>query len=69
MHLPPGELHMDNEEKSWNFCCGAAETNPTRNHEVLGLIPGLLKGLRVWRCRELCRPQMRLRSGVVVAVA
>ena len=22
-------------------CCGAAETNPIRNHEVVGLIPGL----------------------------
>ena len=22
-------------------CCGAAETNPTRNHEFAGLIPGL----------------------------
>ena len=30
-------------------------TNPTRNHEVAGLI----SGLRIWRCRELwlwCRP-------------
>ena len=23
-----------------NPCCGAAETNPTSNHEVAGLIPG-----------------------------
>ena len=23
------------------FLCGTAETNPTRNHEVAGLIPGL----------------------------
>ena len=23
------------------FCHGAAETNPSRNHEVAGLIPGL----------------------------
>ena len=22
-------------------CCGTAETNPTRNHEVVGSIPGL----------------------------
>ena len=24
-----------------SFCHGAAETNPTRNHEVVGSIPGL----------------------------
>ena len=25
----------------WSSRCGTAETNPTRNHEVAGLIPGL----------------------------
>ena len=25
----------------WSSRCGAAETNPTRNHEVVGSIPGL----------------------------
>uniref|UniRef100_A0A8D1A0K4 Uncharacterized protein n=1 Tax=Sus scrofa TaxID=9823 RepID=A0A8D1A0K4_PIG len=30
------------EEPVLGSCChGAAETNPTRNHEVLGLIPGV----------------------------
>ena len=24
-----------------SFCCGAMETNVTRNHELAGLIPGL----------------------------
>ena len=24
--------------------------NPTRNHEVVGSIPGLFHGLRIWRC-------------------
>ena len=24
-----------------SFCCGAVETNLTRNHEIAGLIPGL----------------------------
>uniref|UniRef100_A0A8D1EAR0 VWFA domain-containing protein n=1 Tax=Sus scrofa TaxID=9823 RepID=A0A8D1EAR0_PIG len=44
---------------------GAVETNPTRNHEVVGSIPGL----RIWRCRELwCRSQTWLRSHVAVAV-
>ena len=52
---------------------GAAETNPTRNHEVAGLIPGLnlasLSGLRIRRCPELwCRLQTRLGSRVAVAL-
>ena len=61
---------------SINFCFwefpahGAAETNLTRNHEVAGLTPGLLNGLRIWHCCELwCRSsQMGLGSGVAVAV-
>jgi len=45
-------------------------TNPTRNHEVAGSIPALLRGLRIWCCRELwCWLQMQLRSGVAVALA
>ena len=28
-------------KNTWSSCCGAAETNPTRNHEVVGSIPGL----------------------------
>ena len=44
-------------------------TNPTRNHKFAGSIPGPLRGLRIRHCRELwCRLQMRLRSGVAVAV-
>ena len=27
--------------ESRSSCCGAAETKPTRNHEVVGSIPGL----------------------------
>jgi len=44
-------------------------TNPTRTHEVVGLIPGaLLSGLRIQHCRELwCRSQSRFRSCVAVA--
>ena len=52
--------------KSWRPCCGTADTNPTRNHEVAGSIPGL----RIWCCHELwCKPQTRLGSGVAVALA
>ena len=29
---------------SWSSCRGAAETNPTGNHEVVGSIPGLSVG-------------------------
>ena len=36
-------------------------TNPTRNHEVAGLVPALAQcGLRIGHCRELwCRSQMQ----------
>ena len=27
-------------------CCGAAEMNPTSNHEVAGQIPGLAQGVK-----------------------
>ena len=50
--------------------CGAAEMNPTRNREVAGLIPGLVQWVKDLCCHELwCRLQMRLRSGIAVAVA
>ena len=45
-------------------------TNPTRNHEVAGSVPGLSQGLTIRRCRELwCRLQTRLGSRVAVALA
>ena len=45
-------------------------TNPTRNYEVVGLIPGLAQWLRIWHCRELwCRLQTWLGSYVAVALA
>ena len=31
---------------SWNSHRGAAETNPTRSHEVLGWIPGLTQWVK-----------------------
>ena len=49
-------------------CPGAAETNGTRNLEVAGWIPGLARGLRIGRCRELwCRSQTQLRCCVAMA--
>ena len=31
---------------SWSSCCGAAEINPTKNHEVAGSIPGLTQWVK-----------------------
>ena len=43
------------------------ETNLTSNCEDTVSIPGLLSGLRIWHCRELCcRSQTRLGTGVAV---
>ena len=44
-------------------------TNQTSIHEDVGLIPGLLSGLKIWYCHLLwCRSPSLLRSGVAVAV-
>ena len=44
-------------------------TDPIRNDEVAGSIPGLAQWVKIWRCRELWyRLQMRLGSRVAVAL-
>ena len=40
------KLLSRNEVVSWSSCCGAVETNPTRNHEVVGLIPDLAQWVK-----------------------
>ena len=48
-------LFLSPENLTWMFnkyfkwrssCCGAVETNPTRNHEVEGSIPGLAQWVK-----------------------
>ena len=33
-------------DRHWSSHCGAAETNPTRNHDVVGWIPGLAQWVK-----------------------
>ena len=53
----------------WSFHYGTAEMNPTGNHEVVDLIPGLASGLGIRHYPELWNSsQTWLRSNVAVAV-
>ena len=53
-----------------SLCDSVVKTNPTRIHEDVGSIPGLLGGFRIQSCRELwCGSQMWLGSRVAMAVA
>ena len=38
---PSSPLRLTLKLKIRSSCCGTAETNPTRNHDIAGLIPGL----------------------------
>ena len=56
-------------QRCWSSCCGAVVTNLTGSTRLWVRSLALLSGLRTWRCHELWRrSQMRLRSGVAVAV-
>ena len=37
---------LDLKKKVGHSCCGAEETNPTRNNEVVGSIPGLAQWVK-----------------------
>ena len=57
------------EYLKWSSRCGLVDTNLTSICEDVGSIVASLSGLRIRRCHELwCGSQMRLRSGIVVAV-
>ena len=65
----PTKTIPPDSKKSRSSHRGAVETNPTRNREVVVKFLVSLSGLRNRRCCELwCRSQMRLGSGIAVAV-
>ena len=45
-HLTPARMAIIKKSTNRSSCCGAAETNPTRNHEVVGSIPGLAQWVK-----------------------
>ena len=51
-----------------SFHRGAAETNPAGNHEVVGSIPGLVRGGRIQNCCELCEQKHPGCEGVSAGV-
>ena len=44
--LGENEIVKTKKPRGWSSRCGAAETIPTRNHEVEGLIPGLARWVK-----------------------
>ena len=60
MFVNPLRQSLDHSKKVFyklnvirSSCSGAAETNPTRNHEVAGSIPDSLSGLRIGHFHEM----------------
>ena len=67
LFLAPNELFKF--QVVGEFLFGSVGMNLTSIHEDVGLIPGVLSGLRIQCCSELrCRSQMRFGSGVALAV-
>ena len=63
-------IFVENKQTNRRSHHGSAETNLISIHRDAGSISGSLSGLRIWCCCDLwCRSQMRLRSGIAVAVA
>jgi len=40
------QKHTQKKSMNWSSHRGTAEMNPTRNHEVVGLIPGLTQWIK-----------------------
>ena len=38
--------NFNSKRYMWSSCCGAVETNPAKNHEVVGSIPGLAQWVK-----------------------
>ena len=60
-------MHFSKKKKkaqTWSSCCGSAETNPTRNRDVAGSIPGLTQWVKhpewlwLW-CRPVAAAPVR----------
>ena len=45
-HVGGSIIHNIQKVEAWSACRGAVETNPTRNHEVENLIPGLAQWVK-----------------------
>ena len=45
-NTPNSQSNPDKEKQTGSSCRGTAETNPTKNYEVAGSIPGLAQWVR-----------------------
>ena len=61
-------VSFPSEDVSWSSCRGAAEMNPTRNHEVASSIPGLAQWVKGSGVAVSCGVGCRCSSGSGFAV-